>query len=138
MAEERHESQEPDLRGLVVAGAVISVAIALAVGVCLGLVALFGGFERPLARAEHTPMPEPRLQAHPLSDRQRYEEEQQAKLTGYRWVDRSASVVQIPVERAMQILTEQRGPNPRVARPNPRSMAPTHGRAAQASRRSRP
>src|SRR6185437_11096571 len=52
MAEQQHESQEPDLRGLLVAGAIISIAIALAVGIGLWLVSLFGGFERPLARAE--------------------------------------------------------------------------------------
>jgi hypothetical protein len=107
MAEGQHESQEPSLRGLMVAGAIISVAIALAVGVCLGLVALFGGFDRPLARAEHTPMPEPHLQAHPLTDRQRYDEEERARMSGYQWVDRSAGIVRIPVARAMQILAQQ-------------------------------
>lgn len=104
MAERQHESQEPSLRGLLVAGAVVIVAIALAVAVGLGLVALFGGFERPLARAEHHPMPEPHLQAHPLGDRQGYEEAQRAKLSGYQWVDRRAGIVRIPIGRAMQIL----------------------------------
>lgn len=90
-----------------VAGAIISVAIALAVGVCLGLVALFGGFERPLARAEHNPMPAPRLQPHPLTDRQHYDEEERVRMSGYQWIDRSAGIVRIPVGRAMQILVQQ-------------------------------
>jgi hypothetical protein len=112
MAEPQHESQEPDLRGVLVAGAVVSIAIVLAVIVGLGLVALFGGFARPLARAEHNPMPQPHLQAHPLTDRERYEEEERAKLSGYRWVDRSAGIVRIPVDRAMQILAERDAKTP--------------------------
>jgi hypothetical protein len=112
MPEQRHESQEPSLRGLTVASLVLAGAIVVAVGVCLGLVALFGGFQRPLARAEHHPMPEPRLQPHPLSDRARYDERQRAKLTRYVWVDRGGGIVRIPVARAMRILTEQQGPPP--------------------------
>lgn len=120
MAERQHESQEPNLRGLMVAGAIVSVAIALAVGVSLWLVGLFGGFERPLARAEHNPMPQPHLQPHPLSDRQRYDEAQRAKLSGYQWVDRKAGIVRIPIDRAMQVLAQQRGPgaaSPAAAKP---------------------
>ena len=110
MAEQQHESQEPNLRGLLVAGAVISIAIALAIGIGLWLVSLFGGFERPLARAEHHPMPEPHLQPHPLSDRRRYDEQQRAKLSDYQWVDRKAGIVRIPLDRALQIIARQGGP----------------------------
>jgi len=109
MAEQRHESQEPDLRGLLVAGGVLTFFIALAVGVCLWVVSLFGGFARPLARAEHNPMPQPHLQPHPLADRQRYEAEERAKLSGYAWVDRNAGIVRIPIDRAMQILAQRNG-----------------------------
>ena len=104
MPEQRHESQEPSLRGLSVAGVVLIAAIVVAVGVCLGLVRLFGGSSGPLARAEHKHMPEPHLQPHPLTDRARYEAQQRAMLAGYAWVDRSAGVVRIPIDRAMQIL----------------------------------
>jgi len=110
MAEGRHESQEPNLRALIVAGVIISVAIAVAVGVGLGLMSLFGGFERPLARAEHAPMPQPRLQPHPLADRARYDAQQRARMSGYHWVDRSAGIVRIPVSRAMQVLARQGHP----------------------------
>ncbi|HEX5209002.1 MAG TPA: hypothetical protein VFW10_14570 [Steroidobacteraceae bacterium] len=107
MPEERHESQEPSLRGLSVAGFVLIAAIIVAVAVCLGLVHLFGGFSRPLARAEHSVMPEPHLQPHPLADRATYEARQRATLTQYAWVDRGAGIVRIPIGRAMQILAER-------------------------------
>ncbi|HEY1888922.1 MAG TPA: hypothetical protein VGG63_00845 [Steroidobacteraceae bacterium] len=110
MAERRHESQEPDLRGLMVAGAIMSAAIALAIGVGLGLMAFLGGFERPLARAEHNLMPEPHLQAHPLADRQRYDAQERARMAGYQWVDRSAGIVRMPIGRAMQILGKRGRP----------------------------
>jgi len=108
--EERHESQEPSLRGLSVAGLILIAAIIVAVVVCLGLMNLFGGFSGPLARAEHNTMPEPRLQPHPLSDRARYEARQRAMLTRYEWVKRDAGIVRIPIDRAMQILAERGGP----------------------------
>lgn len=120
MVEQRHESQEPDLRGLLVAGGVLTFFIAVAVGVGLWLVSLFGGFARPLARAEHTAMPEPHLQPHPLADRERYDDEERAKLSGYAWVDRSAGIVRIPIGRAMQILAQQNG----SASPASRGAAP--------------
>jgi hypothetical protein len=124
--EERHESQEPSLRGLSVAGLVLISAIIAAVAICLGLMSVFGGFSRPLARAEHTTMPEPRLQPHPLADRARYEAQQRAILTRYTWVDRGAEIVRIPVERAMQILAE---------RGRPGGLAGAPGSAAPASAR---
>lgn len=110
MPEERHESQEPSLPGLSVAGLVLIGAIVIAVLVCLGLMHLFGGFSRPLARAEHRALPEPRLEPHPLADRATYEARQRATLTQYAWVDRSAGIVRIPIDRAMQILAERGGP----------------------------
>lgn len=129
MDEPLHESQEPELRGLLAAGAIVTVCIALAVGVCLGLVALFGGFERPLARAEHNPMPEPRLQPHPLGDRQGYDQEQQVRLSSYQWVDRRGGIVRIPIGRAMQILAAHNGPNAQEARPVQGPAAPSAGRS---------
>ncbi|MGH8198877.1 MAG: hypothetical protein ACREVO_00680 [Steroidobacteraceae bacterium] len=111
MAEQRHESQEPDVRGLMIAGLILSAAIALAIGIGLGLMALFGGFERPHERAEHGSMPEPHLQPHPLADRQRYDAQQHARMSGYQWVDRRAGIVRIPIDRALQILVQRGGPH---------------------------
>lgn len=104
MPEQQRESQEPSLRGLTVAGLVMASAIVIAVVLGLGLLALFGGYARPHARAEHDPMPAPRLEPHPLRDRARYDARQRAKLTEYAWIDRGAGIVRIPIAQAMQIL----------------------------------
>ena len=124
MAEQQHESQEPELRGLLVAGAVISVAIAIAIGVGLWLVGFFGGFERPLARAEHNPMPAPQLEPHPLADRHRYDAQQRAKLSAYQWVDRNAGIVRIPIDRALELIAQQGGPMAPHGTPPTPSPAP--------------
>ncbi len=69
--------------------------------------------------AEPTP-PAPRLQAEPGVDQEAYQASEQADLQSYRWVDRNAGVVGIPIDRAMD-LTIQRGlPGARHARPNAR------------------
>jgi hypothetical protein len=120
MPERRHESQEPNLRGLMTAGLIMAAAIVVAVGVCLGLVGLFGGSQAPRARTQHNPMPEPHLQPHPLGDRARYEQGQHAKLTEYAWIDRPAGIVRIPIARAMRILAKQHGP---AGAPAPASAA---------------
>jgi hypothetical protein len=57
---------------------------------------------------QHYPAPEefpqPRVQTGQKEQLQRLEAEQRKRLTEYRWVDRTQGIVQIPIERAMEIL----------------------------------
>jgi hypothetical protein len=55
-------------------------------------------------RGEATPAPFAQLQSAPQDDLRAYRRTKAATLEGYHWVDRSAGVVQIPIERAMQLL----------------------------------
>ncbi len=48
--------------------------------------------------------PQPRVQAGEREQLQQLEAEQTSRLTAYQWVDRKAGLVQIPIERAMQLL----------------------------------
>ena len=48
--------------------------------------------------------PEPALQKNPQADRQNFEREERAKLSGYGWIDQSKGLVRIPIEHAMQIV----------------------------------
>ena len=62
--------------------------------------------ERPFARG---PLPPgPRLETTPRSELLKILEREQGRLREYRWIDRDAGVVQIPIERAMS-LVEDRG-----------------------------
>jgi hypothetical protein len=80
---------------------------------------LLGRYDRNLA-AESPPAsplagygpqepPEPRLQVDPAADIARLHAVEQERLAGYGWVDRNAGTVHIPIDRAMQLFTEQRG-----------------------------
>ena len=58
------------------------------------------------ASLRRTP-PEPRLEPDPLAPRLRMRAREDAVLTTYGWVDRSAGVARIPIARAMDLLVER-------------------------------
>jgi len=60
----------------------------------------------PLADPQQLP-PEPRLQVSSGAEVRRMREAEQAVLQNYRWVDREAGIVGIPIDRAMDILAEK-------------------------------
>ena len=111
---------------------VLIFAVALAVGVVLTL-ALVGGMIALLAQQSPSSMrasptgtpsvvpPPPLLQAQPWQDLRRYREEQSRILSNYAWIDRTAGVVRIPVERAMELVIE-RGPAPSAGERTPLEM----------------
>jgi hypothetical protein len=51
--------------------------------------------------------PQPRLEAESGQEYATYLAAEQQKLTTYRWVDRQAGIVAIPVERAIDLLAQQ-------------------------------
>lgn len=60
----------------------------------------------PLAAAQAEP-PAPRLQAQPSAEWKSFKAEQEAAVSHYRWIDRSNGVVQLPVERALELVSER-------------------------------
>jgi hypothetical protein len=81
------------------------------------------------ASLRRTP-PEPRLEPDPLAPRRRVRAGEDAVLTTYGWVDRSAGVARIPITRAMEILVERGLPVTKPVTPTP---VPTPG-AGQGTR----
>lgn len=66
------------------------------------------GFEKPSPMTEIDQMPpEPRLQVIPEEDLVKMREAEQKKLNSYNWVIRTADIVQIPIERAMQLTADE-------------------------------
>jgi len=51
--------------------------------------------------------PEPRIQANPAADMTTLRQQEEAILTTYGWVDRSAGVVRVPIDVAMQQVLEE-------------------------------
>jgi hypothetical protein len=112
-----HEESDVNIRaifgfalGLFVVAAVVHVAIYF-------LFVLFANREAsgdavrayPLSIGQENRLPpEPRLQTNPKQDLRDLRAAEDVVLNGYRWVDRNAGVVGIPVSEAMK-LTLQRG-----------------------------
>jgi hypothetical protein len=59
------------------------------------------------AHGEDRLPPEPRIQANPGADMQRLREQEDAILTTYGWVDRSAGVARVPIDVAMRQVLEE-------------------------------
>jgi hypothetical protein len=111
------EESDVNIRAIFGFGAGL-MALAAVVGIVVWL--LFGYFTRredlasgqptyPLAASQEERLPpEPRLQTNPRQDLQDLRAAEDDLLTRYRWVDRNAGVVRIPIDQAMR-LTLQRG-----------------------------
>ncbi|MFN7987420.1 MAG: hypothetical protein U0529_08110 [Thermoanaerobaculia bacterium] len=107
----------------------LALLVAVSFGAMFGLSAFLKSRSiardpEPLPVAEaNQPRPRPRaaLQSDPAADMSKFAKEEQAALTSYAWVDRSAGVVRIPVDRAIDIVAERGLP---VPPPLPAGAAP--------------
>lgn len=89
----------------------VMIVVYLAVGV---IFAMFNAEETnnareyPLAAEQEQRLPpEPRLQTNPRGDLRELRDQETDLLTKYRWVDKNAGVVRIPIDRAMQLTLER-------------------------------
>lgn len=117
----------------------LALLVAVSFGAMFGLSAFLKSRSiardpEPLPVAEaNQPRPRPRaaLQSDPAADMSKFAKEEQAALTSYAWVDRSAGVVRIPVDRAIDIVAERGLP---VPPPLPASAAPAAPAASPVAR----
>ena len=113
MSEIHHEESDISIQGVfafVVGLFVASVVVFLVVWV------MFGVFDRreaqavpdfPLAAGRNRVPPQPRLQVTPREDFQQMQTEQEALLETYRWIDRDAGRVRIPIDEAIRLTLER-------------------------------
>lgn len=107
----KYETTDVQSKPLVVSALVLAVAVAC---VCVFLIWFFGRLEAGAKRrdppisplAESQTPPTPRLQTSPADDLARMRAAEDRALGGYRWIDKERGVVQLPIERAMDILLE--------------------------------
>jgi len=107
-----HQTSEINLRALTwttIGLVVLLIAVFVTVG------GLFSLFKRQNA-SQSAPTgittsgrlpPAPRLQTDPASDLQRFLDAENAKLNSYGWVDKSAGVIRIPINRAIDLLAQR-------------------------------
>jgi hypothetical protein len=114
--------------GLFALGLAIMIALALPF-----LVWLFWRFEASAKRTDpiNDPTavnqipPPPRLQARPSADLAALRHEEDERLYHYQWIDRQQGIVQLPIDRAIEVLAERGLPEPHGAessatRPEPK------------------
>ena len=67
-----------------------------------------------IALHPHMIAPAPRLQPNPAIDLAQYQAAQKAKLNSYGWIDKQTGIIHIPIERAMELISQRglptRGP----------------------------
>ncbi len=115
-----HETRDLNVRavswfalGLVMAFVVISAAV-------IGLYKLFEHRQPSpdapsrIALQPHMIAPQPELQTAPAADLRRFQASENQKLHSSGWVDQSAGIIRIPIERAMDLIVQRglptRGP----------------------------
>ena len=78
--------------------------------------AMLGGFRIPLPRAASAAAPDTKesaavpfatLQSAPQDDLRSYRRDKANALESYHWIDRAGGIVQIPIERAMELVAAQ-------------------------------
>jgi hypothetical protein len=84
--------------------------------------AMLGGFRVPPPPRDAAPHsdsptapPVPALQSAPAEDLRVYRRDKASMLEGYRWLDRASGIVQLPIERAMQLAAERGAQRPESA-----------------------
>lgn len=108
-----HETTDAEIKPLVILGAGL-VLMALVVVVLSRelLVALDARAERADAAAEPLAWPSeppagPHLQSDPQAEMRAFRAAQEARISGYDWVDRDAGIVQVPVARALELVAQR-------------------------------
>jgi len=109
----RHDHEHSDWNLKYVVWGVITLVISVTV-MCTASWWIFRTFQswaesRVLGTALGQPQlpPEPRLQISPSEDWAEMRRREQAVLDSYGWVDRSRSIVRIPIERAMELIAQR-------------------------------
>jgi hypothetical protein len=110
-----HDDREIETRTIARLTGGLGLIVVAVLGIAWGVTALLKGEEEathppppPIAAGAPTAPAEPRLQPDPAIDLQTLRAGEERKLHRYRWVDKSAGAVGIPIERAIE-LTAERG-----------------------------
>ncbi len=107
-----YERKDADVIGVILVAGLILLIMAISYLTVEGLLHLISGSHGASALGqsavgEKSRFPEPRLQVNPTADLAISEKASESELHSYGWVDRSAGVVHLPIERAMQLLIER-------------------------------
>ncbi|MEO8431204.1 MAG: hypothetical protein ABI592_06805 [Acidobacteriota bacterium] len=132
------EERDVRISALLKFGFWLTVVLTVALLALWGLFRLFAAQERSHQRAlaagvsaslRRTPS-EPRLEALPLRLRAQLRASEDARLSSYGWIDRSAGIARIPIDRAMELIVARGVPG---GSPFPPGEAPVPAGSSPAS-----
>ncbi len=86
------------------------LALVFVVSILLLYVTVNGVFKASTVNAfpvDTTTFKEPVLQIHPVADLDAYRAQETKLLNSYGWVDKSAGIARIPIDRAIDLISEQ-------------------------------
>ncbi len=110
-----HETTDAEIGPLVRFAVFLAATVIVSALVVIGLYKYLDEREQaekagryPLAAGSVRPLPPPpRLQTYPFDDIKELRQAENKVLDHYAWVDQNAGVVQIPIERAIDVLAEK-------------------------------
>ena len=86
------------------------LALIFVVALLLLFVAIDGDFQAHKVSAfpvDASAFKEPVLQIHPVADLEQYRTQEMELLHNYGWVDKGAGIARIPIDRAIDLISEQ-------------------------------
>ena len=141
-----HERRDVSIKSVVLFGVYLTVA---AVAVHVAIWVLWGQLNRAADRANTSeyPMaatapsqlpPAPRLQVQPREEMKALRRDEERALGSYGWIDRTAGIVRLPVDRAVELVLERGLPvreQPVPFDEPPRPSKASSGRSGEATER---
>ncbi len=109
----RWERRDVDVVGLFLIAAILVIGGIFAVLLTGGMLRFLNHQRNvsdkapPAVAAERADFPLPRLQISPPVDLEKFGAEQNRELTTYGWIDRQKGIVRIPIERAIELLSQR-------------------------------
>lgn len=118
-----HETRDANTRNVIIFVVAVCCLVIAGLLVSKAVLHYFVGQQElgpPASPFENVRMlpPEPRLQVSAPKDLKKYKAAQGEILNSYGWVDQKAGIVRIPIERAMDILSQTGLGKPAPAHPN--------------------
>jgi hypothetical protein len=108
-----HEESDVNFRAILLFGVALVVS-GIVIHAAVGVLFVYlngrqaeGPMQFPLAAGAARIPPEPRLQVDPPAELSELRAGEDEVLNGYRWVDRDAGTVRIPVTEAMRLVVER-------------------------------
>jgi hypothetical protein len=108
-----HERRDADVISLAMIAGILLISGFIVILGCMALMHVFDLKDKSrqtrvqFAQPANAEFPEPRLQSLPARDLEKLRTAEEKELHSYGWIDRSAGIVRIPIERAMELIVQR-------------------------------